>query len=471
MKRRNFISNSGKVGMGFLGLQSFVSSCNSKAKGNQTIWTGLTSDKVLSQGYGPLIDDPAGVLNLPKGFTYKVISTKGEMMDDGFYLPGASDGMASFADPSGNIILIRNHELSPGDTKNGAFGANYKLLSQLESNQLYDFGRGTTPCLGGTSTAIYDPVQKKVVQQHLSLAGTIRNCAGGRTPWNSWISCEEDVTMSNDVFEKNHGYNFEVHATSDIRLDVPVPLKAMGRFNHEAVCVDPKTGIVYQTEDRHDSLIYRFIPNQKGKLAAGGKLQILTIEGESEFDTRNWKVSTMDIGKSYKVKWVDIDNVDSPEDDLRKRGALKGGAIFARGEGMWFGNNECYFACTNGGESGDGQIFKYALSAYEGTPEELTNPGTLELFIEPNNSNLVESCDNLTIAANGDLILCEDKSTPRIVGVTPDGQIYHVAKNVGYKAEFAGATFSPDGKTLFVNIQGPGLTLAIDGPWGSRKMG
>ncbi|MFT4565839.1 MAG: secreted PhoX family phosphatase [Saprospiraceae bacterium] len=469
MKRRKFIYNTGKVGIGFLGLQSLVSSCDSKSP--KAEWTGVLSDEVQSQGYGPLLDDPLGILNLPKGFTYQVISKKGDLMDDGFHVPGAADGMASFSDPSGNIILVRNHELSPGDAKNGPFGKDHSLLSKLESNQLYDFGRGSNPCLGGTSTMVYDPVQKKVVQQHLSLAGTIRNCAGGSTPWNSWISCEENVTMADDQFEKNHGYNFEVPASKEIKLLVPEPLKAMGRFNHEAVCVDPKSGIVYQTEDRHDSMIYRFLPNEKGQLNKGGRLQILSIQGSSGMDTRNWKVSNMEIGKQYNVVWLDIDNVEAPEDDLRKRGAAKGGAIFARGEGMWFGNNECFFACTNGGQSGDGQIFRYRLSDTEGMQSESNSPGTLELFIEPNNANLVESCDNLTIGSNGDLILCEDKTTPRIVGVTPEGKIFHVAKNVGYKSEFAGATFSPDGKTLFVNIQGPGLTLAIDGPWGNRMLG
>ena len=78
----------------------------------------------------------------------------------------------------------------------------------------------------------------------------------------------------------------------------------------------------------------------------------------------------------------------------------------------------------------------------------------------------MESCDNLTIAKHGDLVICEDKATPRIVGVTPKGGVYHIAKNVGYQSEFAGATFSPDGKTLFVNIQGPGLTLADHRPVG-----
>jgi len=169
------------------------------------------------------------------------------------------------------------------------------------------------------------------------------------------------------------------------------------------------------------------------------------------------------------VEWIDIDGVDSPDDDLRFRGYENGAARFARGEGMWYGEGEAYFACTNGGNKQLGQIFRYIPSPEEGQAAELDEPATLEIFIEPNDANLVQSCDNLTVSSYGDLVVCEDLHTPRIVGVTPEGRIYHIAKNVGYQSEFAGACFSPDGKTLFVNIQGPGLTLTINGPWAGRK--
>nr|MCU0354491.1 DUF839 domain-containing protein [Cytophagales bacterium] len=92
-------------------------------------------------------------------------------------------------------------------------------------------------------------------------------------------------------------------------------------------------------------------------------------------------------------------------------------------------------------------------------------PGKLELFVEPNNTDLVKSCDNLTIAPWGDLIVCEDDSHPFVVGITPRGEFYRVAENVGFQSEFAGGVFSPDGSTYFVNIQHAGLTLAVTGPW------
>lgn len=470
MRRRTFLHNSGRVGLGFLGLQTFVTGCKSGTPDSAT--SSIDDPSLLHPGYGKLLDDPQGVLKLPQGFTYKVISTKGQPMTDGFLVPGAADGMATFAGPDGKVLIIRNHEVSPGDLAGGPFGDDLSLLSKVSANQLYDYGRGKKPCLGGTTTVLYNPTTGLVEQEYLSLAGTIRNCAGGPTPWQSWITCEENTSRADEELEKDHGYNFEVPAQVRPTLFEPLPLKEMGRFNHEAICVDPRTSIVYQTEDRGDGLIYRYLPNQKEKMHAGGKLQILAIKGKPSFDTRNWSDLTSEkmlINQKYEVQWLDIDGTDAPDDDLRLRGFEKGAARFARGEGMWFGEGEAYFACTNGGDLEHGQIFRYVPSPYEGQGQESDSPGTLEIFVEPNNTDLVESADNLTIAPHGDLVICEDKKTPRIVGITPQGEIYHIARNVGYQSEFAGATFSPDGKTLFVNIQGPGLTLAIEGPWDKRE--
>ena len=466
MYRRQFIQNWTAVSVGFMGLKMFASSCNYSKQGQIP---GVGDN--LHPGYGPLIEDPNGLISLPAGFTYKVISKHGNTMSDGLLVPGLADGMAAFPGPDGKVIVVRNHEVSPSHLEGGAFGTDLALLKQLKPENLYDYGRGESPCLGGTTSFIFNPKTFEIEVEYLSLAGTIRNCAGGATPWNSWITCEEDVSTANTLLEKDHGYNFEVPAQAAPKLFDPVPLKAMGRFMHEAVCVHPETGIVYQTEDRQDGLIYRFLPNQKGQLLAGGKLQVLAFKGAKSYDTRNWPDSpseTMELNRKYEVEWMDIDDIDSPDDDLRLRGFENGAARFARGEGMWYGDGEAYFACTSGGLKKHGQVFRYTPSPFEGQENEQDAAPTLELFVEPNNSNLVESCDNLTIAAHGDLVICEDLAVPRIVGVTEDGQIYHFARNIGQQSEFAGACFSPDGKILFVNIQGPGLTLAIQGPWSER---
>lgn len=443
--------------MAFAGLRNFFASPLQAAEANAA---------------GKLESDFYGVIDLPPGFTYNIFSETGEKMDDGLLVPGKHDGMGLFPGANGRIILVRNHEMDVGATEGSPFGSKRTLLRKIDRRKLYDAGRGKKPALGGTTTLVYDPIEQRVEKHFLSLAGTYRNCAGGVTPWNTWISCEEDTsqpnadgTNSDDEMEKEHGYNFEVPATEEIRLADPIPLKAMGRFRHEAVAVDSRTGIVYQTEDRTEGLLYRFIPEEPGRLLAGGRLQALKFKDASRVDTRNFKEQTIKLGEKLDVEWVGVRDVESPDDDLRYQCFFNSGAArFARGEGIWQGKDGIYFACTNGGAKRKGQIWRYIPSAREGTPEEKNSPAKLELFLEPNNGNLVENCDNVTLAPWGDLIICEDGASPQyLVGVTPEGKTYRLGKTT--LSEFAGACFSPDGKTMFVNILSPGMTLAITGPW------
>jgi len=460
--RRTFLKNAGIVSVGFMSLSKFVG-CTPDTTPNASMPT--------SSPYGELVKDPNGLIDLPQGFSYKIISKGGDLMDDGFRVPGLADGMATFVGKNNRVIIVRNHENSREPVENGAFGENMELLTNIPAEKLYDFGNGETPGLGGTTTIVYNEETQQIERQYLSLAGTYRNCAGGPTPWGSWISCEEDVTTTKDGATVDHGFNFEVPATENINLIDPIPIKDMGRFNHEAVCIDPRTGIVYQTEDAHDGLIYRYLPIKKGDLHAGGTLQILAIKAQKSFDTRNWEEQTINVGESLEVEWLDIDNILAPDNDLRLRGFANGAARFARGEGMWFGDGELYFACTNGGKMKFGQVFKYVPSPYEGTAQEKDQTGQLTLFAESNDRDILKSCDNLTIAPWGDVILCEDDKDPYIRGVNADGEIYTLGHNVGAPTEFAGAVFSPSGKTLFVNIQGIHHTLAITGPWKQETFG
>lgn len=454
--RRHFLKSSAIVGVGFFGLKSCISATKVSNAGAP-----------MAQGYGALMPDAKGILNLPKGFSYKIISTVGDKMDDGLFLPGKPDGMAAFPASAGKTLLVRNHEVSFGDTANGAFGLKNELLDQVKS-KIYEYGSGKYPGLGGTSTALYNNVTGEIEQTYLSLAGTVRNCAGGATPWGSWLTCEEDVTTIQGPLEKDHGYVFEIPATEKIGLVDPTPIIAMGRFNHEAVAIDPKSDVVYLTEDRSDGVFYRYLPNAGQNLHQGGKLQVLKVRGETGFDTRNWNTfgDKIAINQSFDCDWIDIDNVEAPDDDLRFRAYYDlGAARFARGEGIWYGNDGVYFTCTNGGDAKIGQVWKYTPSEMEGQTGEKDNPGKLTLFVEPNDSSIMKSCDNLTVADWGDVVIAEDDPHPFLLGVKPDGSIYKIAENVGYQSEFAGVCFSPDGSTLFVNIQGPGLTIAITGPW------
>ena len=461
VSRRTWLVSAAAASSGFYGLQQYM--------------TRQRRIRALrAEGYGPLVADRKGRLDLPAGFSYRIIGWSGMTMDDGLCLPEEPDGMGAFPGPDGLTLLVRNHEVDPDGR--GPWGPQQRLLGHVDADRLYDQGRGKTPGCGGTTTVVYDTRRQQVVRQFLSLAGTWHNCAGGPTPWNTWISCEETVAQAGVNWDQmvplfadqNHGYNFEVPATIQPQLTPAIPLTAMGRFNHEAVAFDIASGAVYQTEDRDDGLFYRFLPNQPGELQAGGKLQALALVDHSGADTRNWHALATEfrLGEPHRVKWIDLERIDSPQDDLRYRGRGQGAACFARGEGLWATPGACYFACSSGGAEKKGQIWCYRPSAREGTSGEAAEPGQLELFVETNASELLEAADNITVTPWGDLLLCEDRGGEviRLVGVTPAGKLYTFAHN-HVRAEFAGATFSPDGSTLFVNLQEAGLTLAITGPW------
>ena len=400
-------------------------------------------------GYGALVPDSAGLIDLPPGFSYRVISRHGDAMDDGGTVPDRADGMGCFALGGGEIALVRNHELQPQHEAGGPIAKGFG-----KKNGVF------VP--GGTTTIVLDAATLSVKRQFRSLGGTIRNCAGGVTPWGTWLSCEEAPTGPGQRYgeglEQNHGWVFEVPASAPGLVDA-VPLKAMGRFNHEAAAVDPATGFVYMTEDRDDSVLYRFLPKVPGRLAEGGRLQAMVIEGLT--DTRNWSSAAMPVGQGFPVRWVDLDDVEAPKDDLRQRAAARGAALVARGEGLHMGENAVFACCTSGGAKQLGQILKL-------TPGLAGAPDTVELFFESESTEQFNFGDNLTVAPNGHLIVCEDQYTDvtdnHIRGITPDGRAYTLAR-IGVQTELAGGCFSPDGKWLFVNAYSPTVTLAITGPW------
>jgi len=404
-------------------------------------------------GYGALVPDPASLLDLPQGFSYRVLSKLGAAMDDGGTVPDRADGMGCFDIGNGELALVRNHELQPQHDAGGPIAKGFGKKDGV-----------FVP--GGTTTIVLDAATLSVKRQFRSLGGTIRNCSGGVTPWGTWLTCEEAPIGPGEPrgqgLDKSHGWVFEVPASARGLVDA-VPLTAMGRFNHEAACVDPASGIVYQTEDRDDSVLYRFLPVVPGKLAQGGRLQAMVIEGLA--DTRNWDVSdsgrAMPVGKPYPVRWVDLDDIEAPKDDLRARAAAKGAALVARGEGLHMGENAVFACCTNGGAKKLGQILKL-------TPGLAGAPDTVELFFESQSIDQFNYGDNLTVAPSGHLFVCEDQYTDvvdnHIRGITPQGAAYGFARLTA-QTELAGGCFSPDGKWLFVNAYSPTATLAITGPW------
>ncbi len=456
--RRDFLHLAAASAAGFTGLGRFFTAAHAA----DAPAPGLFTDR-----FGPLLPDPQGLLDLPRGFTYRVLSRVGDLMTDGLFVPGKPDGMAAFEGPDGLTILVRNHEVDMGDEKSGPFGPRHERLNAIDRAKIYDPGAAGKPAPGGTSTLVYDTRDQRVLRQFMSSAGHCRNCAGGATPWGSWLTCEETVLRAGEEgAARNHGYVFEVPATADIRLADPTPIRPMGRFNHEAVCVDPRTGVVYLTEDRGDGLLYRFIPDTPGRLLEGGRLEALALRDAPGFDTRNWDQTDFPVGDERPVAWIPLDEVDAETDDLRDRGHAAGAARFARGEGIHWAHDSVYAVCTSGGRNRRGQVWRYLPSPNEGTPAEAETPGRLALFVEPNDRDLIDMPDNIAVAPWGDLIVCEDNGDEqRLVAVTPEGRLYHFARNAKKNSEFAGACFSPDGTTMFVNIQHTGLTLAVTGPW------
>lgn len=409
-------------------------------------------------GYGPLVpvrDQTTGLelLKLPVGFEYLSFGWTGEVMTDGRPTPGGHDGMGAFRTKvdgddrdqgRGNdklVRLVRNHELG------GLTGAS-------ASGMTYD-----PAATGGTTTLTFDPrAGAPVGAASPSLAGTIRNCAGGVTPWGSWLSGEE-TTQVNGIYR--HGYLFEVPADG---VSDGQPLRAMGRFSHEAAAVDPATGIVYLTEDATPSGLYRFIPTVPGDLAAGGTLQMLRIGAAT---TQTYQdAGPRDYGT---VSWVDIAEPDPAPGALStvRQGIAGGGAQFERLEGTWFHDGIIWFVSTSGGPS-RGQIF--ALDPAD---------DHLRLVFHSPDLLTLDSPDNICLSPRGGMVLCEDGSGRELLhGFTEAGGIFPFAENnvvlsgqYGFTGDFsgsewAGATFEPvKGEWLFVNIQSPGITFAITGLW------
>ncbi len=241
----------------------------------------------------------------------------------------------------------------------------------------------------------------------------------------------------------------------------------MGRFNHEAVAVDPVTGHVYETEDRGDASLYRFVPDVPGDLSKGGQLQALAI-GEASYDTRQ-----DGSGTAYgKVSWVPVDDADPETDTVRAQAQARGAAVFGRLEGAWFGNNKVYVITTNGGPAQQGQVFELDPETDEFSVL-FASPGA-EVLNAPDNMCVEPSRRARPVRGRlragvrpwaddrrGDLPLRRERGRPAWWRRRQAGRCSRLPGS-----EWAGSVFEPKtGNWLFVNLQSPGITLAITGPW------
>jgi uncharacterized protein len=417
-----------------------------------------------SAGYGAIaaaadLRDGELRLALPAGFSYRSFGLAGAPMGDGYLTPIGHDAMAAYPLANGNIRLIRNHE-----DKNAAGAGN----PSGPVATMYDPAAG-----GGTTSLEVDPATRELVHDFISLNGTTGNCAGGWTPWGSWLTCEEVLAGPGNGWEQPHGYIYEVFAsaTGPVRAE---PYRDMGRALWEAAVVDPATGNVYETEDNGSAGFYRFIPNAPGNLSAGGRLQMLALQGAPQA----LMAKGQPLGHPRSVMWVDVANPDPADAPTNSRALFdqawaEGGASFSRLEGAWYEAGKVYFTSTDGGEAGLGQVWQYEVASE-----------TLTLIFESPSAAVLSNPDNIVPGPRGGLVLCEDSSgaEQHVRGLTPAGEIFDLALNLSNDFEWAGACWSPDGQTLFVNRQGAnrgpnpppagdeGMTFAIWGPWGAGPL-
>jgi hypothetical protein len=389
-------------------------------------------------------------------------------MSDGNPTPGIFDGTGCFPGKHGTAILIRNHENRSRPNE---------ITVEVPAGKRYDPDPNVN---GGNTKLVVDLKSRRVIESFAVLGGTHTNCAGGVTPWRTWITCEEifnygsvasNVTPGTGV---PHGFAFEIPADAKGPV-TPVPIVAAGRFSREAVAV--LKGILYQTEDRGDAAFYRFVPDRKprewGDLATfGGTLQALKVRNRPNFDA-----DAANPGESYPVEWVTVDEpnpaTEAPGQSVRSQAQAKGAAIFTRTEGIWEADGRLYFDCTTGGEAGVGQVWQLIPRGTDG--------GDLKLIFESPGADVLENPDNLVVVPEtGDVWLQEDSGGDQFVrGVTRRGDIYDFARTLINSTEFCGGCFSPDGKTFFVSQQGnriagapapadQALTYAIWGPFDNR---
>jgi len=412
-----------------------------------------------SSGYGLLRsarDANTGMhlLALPDGFTYRTFGWAGEAMTDGTPTPGRHDGMGVVRRRGNEILLVRNHEQT-GDT--GAFGP-----AEIQYDRV---------ATGGTSTITFDLKSGLAGSASPSLAGTMQNCAGGVTPWGTWLSCEEWASNVGDTSEpltQPHGFVFEV----DPAGGPPRRLDDCGQFEHEAAAIDVATGDVYLTEDAEPRAgFYRMRPRAPGDLAQGGQLQMLGVVGRT--DLRRG----VPHGAKFKTRWLDIaepTRVHTPG-MVDARGVLgqgldSGGAAFTRLEGCFATNRAVYFTSTDGGDAASGQVWMYVPRDEE-----------LHLVFESRSREQLNYPDNLCFSPRGSLVLCEDGNRAGgqyLFGLGKDNGLFAFARNqvvldrpvLGHsgdfrRSEWTGTCFSPDGRWLFANVQAPGFSVAITGPW------
>ena len=354
-----------------------------------------------TRSFGPLLQPDSNGVRLPAGYTSRIVArTRREPKPGcGYAWHDSPDGGATFATADGGWVYVSNSEVSDG--------------------------------LGGAGALMFDK-DGELLTAYSILSGTTRNCAGGTTPWGTWLSCEE--FLGGRVWE-----------CDPFGVGVPLERPALGTMRHEAAAVDPATGTVYMTEDLPDGRFYRFTPADPGATSTSilemGRLQVAEILGTTEGE----------------VRWHDIPDPGAESIPLRYQVPVS--TAFDGGEGAWYDSSRIYFTTK-----GDNRVWQLDL---------FLNAVSIIYDASDHAVPVLRGVDNITISPRGDILVAEDGDDMQIVALTVNGGVEPLVQLVGHdQSEITGPAFDPSATRLYFSSQrgmtgmgSDGFTFEVSGPF------